>query len=99
MSVARSVAEVLQDHVTLAIEGIDRLYLNAYVPKLQDVMGAVSFFRVHQGATFASSALMEPITKRFIAAIERFVRDRGIDLITFTKGERKDDIAARYRVA
>jgi hypothetical protein len=99
MSVARSVAEVLQKHVTLAIEGIDRLYLNAYVPKLQHVMGAVSFFRFHHGYTFASSALMEPITKRFIAAIDRFVRDRGIDLITFAKGERKDDIAARYRAA
>ena len=99
MSVARSVAEVLQDHVTLAIEGIDRLYLNAYVPKLQHVMGVVSFFRFHQGYTFASSALMDPITKRFIAAIERFVRDRGVDFITFKKGERKDDIAARYRAA
>jgi hypothetical protein len=99
MSVARSVAEVLQDQVTLTIEGIDRLYLNAYIPKLQHVMGVVSFFRFHQGYTFASSALMEPITKRFIAAIDQFVRDRGVDLITFAKGQRKDDIAARYRAA
>jgi hypothetical protein len=35
MSVPRSVAEVLADHVTLEVEGIDRMYLNVYVPGLQ----------------------------------------------------------------
>ena len=33
--VAQSVAEVLDKHVILDLEGIDRLYLNAYVPLLQ----------------------------------------------------------------
>lgn len=99
MSLARSVAEVLRDHVTLEIEGIDRMYLNAYVPKLQHEMGVVSFFRFHQGYPFASSALMDPITKRFIAGIERFVQERGVPLITFHKNERKDTVAARYRAA
>ena len=32
MSVARSVAEVLRDHVVLEVEAIDRMYLNVYVP-------------------------------------------------------------------
>jgi hypothetical protein len=32
MSVARSVAEVLSEHETLVIAGIDRMYLNGYVP-------------------------------------------------------------------
>lgn len=27
-----NVAEVIRDHVTLAVECVDRLYLNAYVP-------------------------------------------------------------------
>ena len=99
MSVARSVADVLQDHVTLELEGIDRMYLNGYVPKLQHVDGVVQFFRKHRGATFASSALMEPITRAFIAAIERFVAEQGVPLITFAKGQRKDDIAAEYRAA
>jgi hypothetical protein len=31
MTVARSVAEVLSEHVTLELEGIDRMYLNLYV--------------------------------------------------------------------
>jgi hypothetical protein len=34
MSVPRSVAEVLKSHVTLEVEGIDRMYLNVYQPRL-----------------------------------------------------------------
>ena len=97
MSVARSVAQVLSEHVTLQIEGIDRMYLNAYVPKLQYEMGVVGFFRKHLDYQFASSALMDPISKRFIAAIEAFVREQGVELIVFKKGQRKDTIAADYR--
>src|ERR1700733_60982 len=32
MSIPRSVAEVLAEHITLEVEGIDRMYLNVYVP-------------------------------------------------------------------
>src|SRR5215204_445171 len=35
MTIARSVAEVLDQHVTLELECIDRMYLNLYVPILQ----------------------------------------------------------------
>ena len=40
MKVARSVAEILSQHTTLALECIDRLYLNVYVPVLQRAAGA-----------------------------------------------------------
>ena len=40
MSIARSVADVLRDHVVLELEAIDRMYLDVYVPHLQTV-GAV----------------------------------------------------------
>ena len=43
MSVSRSVAEVLADHVTLEVEGIDRMYLNVYVPGLQREQGVACF--------------------------------------------------------
>jgi hypothetical protein len=42
MSIARSVTEVLRDRVTLAVEGIDRLYLNVYVPRLQSESGVAA---------------------------------------------------------
>jgi hypothetical protein len=97
MSVPHSVATILRDHVTLQIEGIDRLYLNVYVPQLQCAGGVAHFFRVHRGATFASSALMDPISKAFVAAVERFARTAGVPLISFAKGQRKDAVAATYR--
>ena len=56
MSVSRSVAEILSEHVTLEIESIDRMYLNVYVPALQRAGGVASFFRFHRGHQFASSA-------------------------------------------
>jgi hypothetical protein len=96
MTVPRSVAEVLTDHVTLEVECIDRMYLNLYVPKLQYETGVVGFFKGHRGATFASSALMDPMTRDFVRDVETFVTDRGIDLVTFEKGQRKDDIALAY---
>ena len=46
MSIPRTVAEVLREHVTLEVEGIDRMYLNVYVPMLQCESGVANFFRV-----------------------------------------------------
>jgi hypothetical protein len=96
MSVPHSVATILREQVTLEIESIDRLYLNVYVPQLQCPGGVAHFFRVHRGAAFASSALMDPISKGFIAALERFARGAGIPLISFAKGQRKEEVAATY---
>ncbi|MGZ3433441.1 MAG: hypothetical protein ACXVA7_16815, partial [Isosphaeraceae bacterium] len=96
MTLPRSVADVLSQHVTLEVEGIDRMYLNVYQPRLQTDRGVAAFFRFHRGETFASSALMDPISKTFIAAVERFVEREQIPLITFAKGQRKDDIAKAH---
>jgi hypothetical protein len=97
MSLPRSVAEVIAQHVTLEVEGIDRMYLNVYQPKLQHEAGVASFFRFHRGHTFASSALMDPISKAFVAAVEHFVHQQQVPLLTFAKGQRKEDIALEYR--
>src|SRR3954454_12992237 len=72
MSVPRSVAEVLKEHVTLEVEGIDRMYLNVYVPQLQREQGVAGLFRFHRGYQFASSALMDPISKTFVKSLEDF---------------------------
>lgn len=48
MSVQR-VKDILKQHVTLTTEGIDRMYLNAYLPFLQTPEGVLSFFRRHLG--------------------------------------------------
>jgi hypothetical protein len=46
---AQSVAEVLGEHVVLELEGIDRMYLNVYVPVLQAVEGVLKFIPIHRG--------------------------------------------------
>ena len=76
MSVPHTVAEILQHHVTFELECTDRMYLNVYVPALQYEPGVVKFFRSHRGHTFASSALMEPLTKSFVAGMERFTKQQ-----------------------
>jgi hypothetical protein len=93
---SRSASSVLAEHVSLELEGIDRLYLNLYVPWLQYTYGVVGFIRRHLGLPIASTAALAPMSRRFVASIERFARRRGIDLITFRKGQRKDDIAHEY---
>lgn len=96
MRLAQSVAAILSQHIVLE-EGIDRMYLNGYVPRLQIVEGVLGFLKKHRGHKIASTRMVEPITRRFVAAMEKFVRDQGIPMISFEKGQRKDDVAARYR--
>jgi len=96
MTLPRTVADVLSDHVAFEIESIDRLYLNIYQPRLQYGGGVAGFFTGHRGHKFASSALMAPITGAFVANIHHYVAVQGLDLVHFRKGERKDDVARRY---
>jgi hypothetical protein len=96
MTLPRTVSEVLKEHVTLEVEGIDRMYLNVYVPQLQREQGVVNFLRSHRGQPFASSALLAPITDAFVRSIEAFVEHQGIPLLIFAKDQRKDDITAEF---
>jgi hypothetical protein len=93
MSVAPpSVAEILEKHVLFTLEGIDRMYLNAMVPRLQREEGVAWFLRGHRGARFASSALLDPISKQFVRGIEELVEREQVPLIAFERGQRKDDV-------
>ena len=90
--IAQTVAELLADHVRLTVEGIDRMYLNVYVPRLQCAYGTVSFFRDHRGQPLASSALMSPMSRRFVAELDRFIARYQLPLVLFRKGQRKDAV-------
>jgi DNA-binding PadR family transcriptional regulator len=91
-----TVAEILSQHVTLEVEGIDRMYLNVFVPRLQYEGGVASFFKYHRGHPFASSALMAPITEAFIEEIEAFAARHKVPLISFEKHQRKDDVMKEH---
>jgi len=96
MSIARSVAEILSEHVTLELESIDRMYLNVYVPRLQREAGVAGFFRFHRGHRFASSVLMDPISQGFVEAMGSFAQEHQLDVVSFRKRERKDDVMKGY---
>lgn len=95
--VRESVAEILQDHVVLELEGIDRMYLNGYVPSVQTGAGFAYFLRNQLDCRVPSTVMIAPMSRAFVAAIERFVEAEGVDLVSFAKGERKDDRAQQYR--
>jgi hypothetical protein len=94
--VTKSVAEILENHVTFELEAIDRMYLNAYVPSLQTGAGFVYFLKTQLGVRVPSTMMVAPMSQRFVDAIERFVEAQGLDLVTFEKGQRKDDVAQEY---
>jgi hypothetical protein len=96
MTVARSVSDVLDDHVVFEVESIDRMYLNVWQPRLAYGGGVQGFFVGHRGHHYASTALMDPMTKAFVADIHGFVAAGGLELISFAKGQRKDDIAQQF---
>ena len=94
MTLPRTAADVLAEHVVFEVESIDRMYLNVYQPRLSYGGGVAGFFVGHRGWKYASTALMDPMTKTFVADIHHFIDAHDLDLVGFGKGERKDDITA-----
>ena len=92
MTVARSVADVLTEHVRFEVECIDRMYLNVYQPKLQYAPGLVGYVHRQLGLPIASTAPLARITDRFVAAVQRFAVTEAIPWVDFVKGQRKDDV-------
>ena len=97
--IRKSVAEILDQHVTFELEAIDRMYLNGYVPSLQSGGGVVYFMKQHLGARVPSTTIVAPMSKQFVQAIEDFAATAHVDLLTFEKDQRKDDVAQKYRAA
>ncbi len=92
-----TVNELLQDHVTLSVSCVDRLYVNGYLPKLQGSGQLAWFLGQYLGGRIPSLAQLKPIHDRFVTSVDRFVQQQQIPLIPFQRGQRKDDIAAEHR--
>jgi len=89
------VSDVLDGHVVLDVECLDRIYLNAYVPNLQVAGQVVSFMRDHLGYHLPSPAVLEKIGTAFRRAVSRFAEDERIPMVKFSKGDRKIDVMRR----
>ena len=64
MTLPRTVADVLSDHVMFEVESIDRMLLNVYVPTLQHPRALVGFIHHHLGLPLASTAALRPLDGR-----------------------------------
>jgi hypothetical protein len=58
--------------------------------------GVQGFFVGHCGHQYVSTALMDPMTKAFVADIHGFVASRGLELVGFAMGQRKDDLSQQF---
>src|SRR5260221_2180945 len=96
MTLPRSAADVINDHVVFELESIDRAYCNLYVPKLQRELGVVGFIREPVGMPVASTAALADKTQAFYAEVRRFAGQQDVPIVEFTKGQRKDDVMREH---
>ena len=92
-----NVHELIRDHVTLSIRCLDRLYVHAYLPKLQTSGGLCYFLRDHLGHPIPSPALFAPMLDRLVTSIKTYASEHEVPLMPFERGQRKDDVVAGYR--
>ena len=99
MAASLTVNELLDGHVALDIECLDRVYLNGYVPSLQVGGQVVSFMTAHLGYPIPSPAIMEKMGTAFRRAVRGFADTNRIHVVRFRKGDRKIDLMGRYLAA
>src|SRR5881409_839664 len=86
-------ATLLRDHVTLKCRSIDRIFLQAYVPKLQSVGQVCIFLRWLRKVPIPSSAAFGKIGEAYEKAIRTFAKDNDIPFIRFEKKKDKEATA------
>lgn len=89
-------ASLLRDHVTLKCRSLDRIFLQAYLPKLQSVGQVCTFLRWVKGFKIPSSAAFHRMGEAYVQAIHNFAKEGKIPVVHFKKGENKEEVARRY---
>jgi hypothetical protein len=91
-----NVNELLDSHVVLDLSCLDRIYLNAYVPRLQTPGQVVWFMKEHLGMPIPSPAIMTKIGDRFRKAVRDFAAVNSIPVVRFNKDDRHLDVIRPY---
>jgi hypothetical protein len=91
-----TVNDVLDGHVSLDLECLDRIYLNAYVPNLQVGGQVVVFLTQHLGNPIPSPAAFTKIGNAFRAAVARFAAEHQIPVVRFARDARKQEVMRSY---
>jgi hypothetical protein len=87
---------LLRDHVRLQYRSIDRIFLQAYVPKLQSVGWVCTFLRWQRKFRIPSSAAFGQIGDAYGKAIYQFADQHKIPVVKFKKGQKKEEVAQPY---
>ncbi|MHB1447448.1 MAG: hypothetical protein ACYCZV_17600 [Acidimicrobiales bacterium] len=80
--------EVLDGHVALRLDCLDRLYLTGYVPRLQMSGQLVGFMTDHLGLPFPSPAIFEKIGNLFRKAVRDFAKDNRFPILRLASPDR-----------
>jgi hypothetical protein len=86
-------ATLLRDHVTLKCRSIDRIFLQAYVPKLQSVGYVCRFLRWQRKFLIPSSAAFGKIGDAYVKAIYKFAKAHNTPVVQFEKRQNKEKVA------
>jgi len=92
-----SVPELLDGHVNLEVECLDRLYLNGYIGKLATGPELSIFMRQQLKKPVPSPVVLGQITEKFREAVKRFGAQEQIPLHEFKHDEDKDEIGNDFR--
>jgi hypothetical protein len=87
-----TVSDLLDGHVVLDVQCLDRIYLNGYVPTLQTCGQVWWFMTKHLGCPIASPAVMERIGTAFRKAVGGFADANHIPVVRFGKDDRKIEV-------
>ena len=87
-----TIRSLLRDRVTLQVRSVDRLFLQAYVPRLMSE-GLLVRFLLDRGFSIPSPALLGKIGAGYVRAIERFASGSEIPVVRFGRRESKEEIA------
>ena len=88
MAAVVNINEVLDGHVSLQVDCVDRLYLNAYCPILQVGGQVVCFLTGHLGNPVPSPTLFHQMGNRFRRDVDRFAAGAGVPLLRLKKPDR-----------
>ncbi|MBV9595928.1 MAG: hypothetical protein JOZ87_03630, partial [Chloroflexi bacterium] len=83
-----SINNVLDGHVVLDLQCLDRIYLNGYVPQLQVGGQVVTFLTEHLGNHIPSPALFKQIGDRFRDAVRIFAESNNIPVLQLNTPDR-----------
>jgi len=92
-----TIPELLDGHVTLEVECLDRLYLNGYIGQLATGWGLAAFMRGQLEKPVPSPVVLGQVSERFRDAVKAQAERDHIPIYQFQHKERKDDIANDFR--